>query len=341
MVESDARKKSGKTAVAKQLSSYQICLILVASIGINFSPWLHSASQGEITKSAVQTTSSEPHRFEAQLSRYNKQSEPEKDEEAAIEAVAQGIEFIRANDVAAAIQSFERATSLNPSLVAAHYNLGLAFRQDGQLQAAADSFWRAIQADPSFVLGYVNLGAALLEGDNSDQAKDYLLRALELDPELGIAHYNIGLLHQKEGNLAAAFASFRQGLTQSDSAARSHYQIGLLYLSQQQYGDAQKAFENALELDRNYAEAYYNLGVSFVQQNVPVSAITAFDNAIGLQPNFAHAYYAKALVLKELQRYEEAEELLTRASNLYLTQGNSEWATIAQSQITSIEDQQK
>ncbi len=150
----------------------------------------------------------------------------------------------------------------------------------------------------------------------------------------------MGLLHRREDNLEAAFAAFNQGLTQSASAAKSHYQIGLIYLSQQQYSSAQNAFENALKLDESYTEAHYNLGVSFVRQSSPVTAIIAFNNAIELQPTFAHAYYAKALALVDLQRYEEAKETLSTASNIYLTQGNAQWATIAQHQITFIENLQ-
>ena len=85
--------------------------------------------------------------------------------------MAEGSAHWRGSDATRA--SFQQAARLDPGLVPAHYNLGLALRQQGQLQPAADAFYRAIQVDPNFALGYANLGAALLEGKNLQQARDF------------------------------------------------------------------------------------------------------------------------------------------------------------------------
>ncbi len=310
----------------KRSKHYRACLILLASMGMSVAPLLQLAqakpAQAEPINHSKQSDSPASTPISAEADR----------------ALTEGLDSIRQGDVTAAIASFETAVSLDPSSAAAHYNLGLALRQNNQLQAAASAFWEATQADPEFVLAYVNLGAALLEGDSLDQAEPYLTRALELDPELGLTHFNIGLLRKRQGNLESAFESFRSAIAYSPSAPESHYQIGLLYQQQQQYDQAQIAFQNAIDIDYRYPEAHYNLGVTFIRRNSPETAILAFTRATELQPMFGHAHYAIGLALADLQRYGEAQERLQTAANIYISQGNAQWANNAQSQITQIQN---
>ena len=53
---------------------------------------------------------------------------------------------------------------------------------------------------------------------------------------------------------------------------------------------------------------------------------------------FGHAHYAKGLALADLQRYEEAQTELQSAANIYIAQGNAQWANNAQTQIAQIEN---
>ena len=66
-------------------------------------------------------------------------------------------------------------------------------------------------------------------------------------------------------------------------------------------------------------------------------AVSEFEQAFTQAPEFAHAYYAQGLALADLTRYSEAKTQLRTAINLYIAQGNAEWANIAQRQIAYIE----
>lgn len=62
---------------------------------------------------------------------------------AAVQWMNQGLQSLQQGKVADAIIAFRQASQLDPDLAAAHYNLGLALRQQGQIQLAADAFYRA------------------------------------------------------------------------------------------------------------------------------------------------------------------------------------------------------
>ncbi|NES85656.1 MAG: tetratricopeptide repeat protein, partial [Moorea sp. SIO2B7] len=56
----------------------------------------------------------------------------------AVEKLNKGLEFIQQGKLNEAIALFREAAKLDPRLAPAHYNLGLALRQQGKLQPAAD-----------------------------------------------------------------------------------------------------------------------------------------------------------------------------------------------------------
>jgi tetratricopeptide (TPR) repeat protein len=117
---------------------------------------------------------------------------------AAQQLFQQGVTFIQNQQLDGAIERFQQAIALDPQLVPAQYNLGLALRQKGDIQGAATAFYRTIQIKPDWALAYANLGAALLEGGNLPQAQEYLERAIVLDPQSAIGYYNLGLVYQQQ-----------------------------------------------------------------------------------------------------------------------------------------------
>jgi len=97
-------------------------------------------------------------------------------------------------------------------------------------------------------------------------------------------------------------------------------------------------FEQALALSPDYAKAHYGRGVSLTQQGELETAIAAFETASTYLPDFGHARYAQGLALANLARYDEARAQLQVAINLYVSQGNPEWATAAQQQLNRLEN---
>jgi tetratricopeptide (TPR) repeat protein len=55
---------------------------------------------------------------------------------------------LKAGELQAAIDFFERAIGLDPEHALAHYNLGLALQKKGNLAAAQAAFARANKLDP-------------------------------------------------------------------------------------------------------------------------------------------------------------------------------------------------
>ena len=71
---------------------------------------------------------------------YAQSAPPSATNAAAEAALNQGLVLIEQGQVDGALAQFQQAAALDPNLAAAHYNIGLALRQNGQLQEAAAAF---------------------------------------------------------------------------------------------------------------------------------------------------------------------------------------------------------
>jgi Flp pilus assembly protein TadD len=127
-------------------------------------------------------------------------------------------------DLVLAEKCYQRAIELEPSLAAAHTNLGnLAYRR-GTADDARRFYQRALDLDPDQPEARFNLANLLDQLGETDLALAELLAVCSRHPSFADAHYNLGLLLYRLGGLAQARHHLGQYLaldSSSDWAARA------------------------------------------------------------------------------------------------------------------------
>lgn len=93
-----------------------------------------------------------------------------------------------------AIQLCRRAVSVNPDHVAAHYNLGQAYRRVDNPREALASFRRVVSLQPGYAEAWDNLGYQLQEQGDSEGAIAAYREALRLRPDLSGTRYLLAAL---------------------------------------------------------------------------------------------------------------------------------------------------
>ncbi|MEK7282372.1 MAG: tetratricopeptide repeat protein [Acidobacteriota bacterium] len=83
-----------------------------------------------------------------------------------------------------AIQDFARAAALNPRLLLAHFNMGVALGTTGRYAEAADALTRALSIDPYNAPAHYHLALALAAAQRPDQARREYERLWLLDAGL-------------------------------------------------------------------------------------------------------------------------------------------------------------
>lgn len=176
-----------------------------------------------------------------------------------------GLEALAALDYDAAIDQFQAAIALDPSLAGAHFNLGVAYEELGDLQAAQAAYEQALEQDDQLLIARYRLANLLLDDGQLDggfRVVDVGLRMLQRGPldldeaaqdrlsfllltTRGRAYYLLG----SATDLALAEADLRQALTFKASVpfpAEAYYVLALVYDALEQPDAAYQAWLDVL-----------------------------------------------------------------------------------------------
>lgn len=107
-------------------------------------------------------------------------------------------------DLKMAEECYRRALDLEPSIAAAHTNLGNIHYERGDLAEARAAFEHALELEPSQPEARFNLGNLLEDLGETELAIAELRRVCSMSPSFADAHYNLGVLLAKVGGVAQA-----------------------------------------------------------------------------------------------------------------------------------------
>jgi Flp pilus assembly protein TadD len=107
-----------------------------------------------------------------------------------------GVSLARAQQLAKALENFNKALALDPSYFAAHANAGIALMELGRAEEAIPHFEAVTQANPNSPISHNNLGNALARTGRLPEARAEFVHALQLDPGFQPARGNLDRLDQ-------------------------------------------------------------------------------------------------------------------------------------------------
>ncbi|MEI6608490.1 MAG: tetratricopeptide repeat protein [Deltaproteobacteria bacterium] len=116
----------------------------------------------------------------------------------------------------------------------AHYNLGLALKDQGKMEEAINEFRKTINIKPSSADAHNNMGIILeMHFKKYDEAIYHYRQALQIDSSNPGTHFNLGIALAKNGEVKESIKNFRLAINLKPD-----------------YEQAQKALKLALELEK-------------------------------------------------------------------------------------------
>jgi len=98
-----------------------------------------------------------------------------------------------------ALAAYQQALALDPTLAAAHVNLGQLHHARQGYREAESHYRSALAIEPDDPIASFNLGVVLEDMARLKDAESAYRQALAADPNFADAHYNLGLLYESRG----------------------------------------------------------------------------------------------------------------------------------------------
>jgi tetratricopeptide (TPR) repeat protein len=110
-----------------------------------------------------------------------------------------------------------------------YFTEGLLLQKQNKLAAAIASYGKSVSADPTFASAYYNLAIAYRDSNQPDRALDNYELALMASPKLSSARINYAILLQQEGYTADAVREYESYLQDTPNDASVHWAVATLY----------------------------------------------------------------------------------------------------------------
>jgi tetratricopeptide (TPR) repeat protein len=144
-------------------------------------------------------------------------------------------------------------------------NIGIALLEQFKHKEAADAFRRALQLDPGLVTARINLGIALFNVPDLPAAQKELQAAIAAAPTAPQPHYVLGLAAKTQNRTEEAIAEFQRVLQIDPNDVGANVNLGQLYAQQRKYQEAIAVLRLAIAAEPYNATGLYNLGTSLMR----------------------------------------------------------------------------
>lgn len=158
-------------------------------------------------------------------------------------------------DADAAPQAIEPETTDAATATVAyrHFLDGCVAEDAGDLASAEHRYRLAVELEPSLAAAHTNLGNLLHRAGDLAGARAAYERALELEPTQAEARYNLANVHEDHGALELAIAELRRVCAVAPDFADAHYNLGLLLARVGGVDQARTHLARYVELDGSSA----------------------------------------------------------------------------------------
>jgi tetratricopeptide (TPR) repeat protein len=203
-------------------------------------------------------------------------------------------------------RSLLRALEVQHDFAAAHFELGLTYRDQENFEDAADYFQLAVHFAPDMATAWFELGGALAKLERMDAAQEAYREGLARDSRDGAAWLGLGNVHKSAGDLSAAIACYRSAVTCDPASPDAQCRLGYALYKAGHYAESRQCFDAALAVRPGMVEARHNLSLLLLDTGQADEALSGFQQVLTANPAIIESRACVAHALRDLGRLDEA-----------------------------------
>src|SRR5438876_6712278 len=213
-----------------------------------------------------------------------------------------GQEALKQGEFTRATEEFRSVLALDPTLVEAEVNLGLAYHSLSEYDLAVRHLTKALPARPNLLAPNVIVGMDYVKLGFPDKALSFLQHALKLDPSNREARQALASCYLGQENFRSAAEEFRQIAVLDPDKAAAWFKLGHEYLDL----SARLAYRGA-HLYRESAWGHRFLGDLLLQRSRWEDAIKEYRKALDAEPRQSGLHTSLGQAFLHAAKLEQAE----------------------------------
>ena len=214
-----------------------------------------------------------------------------------------------------ALAHFDKALSLNPTMVYALLNKALLIRQN-DIQEALKFIQKTIKLKADFWEGFFQLGVTYRLLEKYKQSEEYLKKALELCSGFAPLWNAYGLTLVKLGKTDEAIACFDKAIAVNAFYDEAYFNKATSLEALGKIDEAEKSYRDAIRCNPSFIDALNNLGALLYSQSRLTEALDLYRNVIIIDNKNKNACFNIALILDDLNDYQQAAGLYLNVLSL-------------------------
>lgn len=218
-----------------------------------------------------------------------------------------------AKDYATAAKDFQDFLEKKPDYAPVHFQLGYTYTALGQSAQAVQEYQKAVDLDPSMAEAQLNLGLSLLQSDPA-AAIEPLSKAVALKPNQIEANLALGAAYERTNKPADAERFDAIAVKLDPKNFEAHAALARVLLQQKKADQAETEFRAALEIQPDYAPGHLGLSQSLTLQGKSDAAAEELKKYSALRPNDPISQLDQAALLAKAGKDDEALAALDAAA---------------------------
>lgn len=221
-----------------------------------------------------------------------------------------GLSHYYRNEIEQAMNQFQKALDVNPSLTRARVHYAMALLSKKRVDDSIKELKKVLAQDNDDAFAHNVLGSAYLAKGNHEEGMAELNRALALDPSLADVHVKKGLLAMQHGKGQEAESELEAAVRIKPEAQDARRMLVLYHINNNQPAKAIEVLKKGIQSGNSDAISYYLMAESYLRQNNRNDAAIYYQKTKEMDPKFELAYLRLAAIYFEQDQQERSAQEL-------------------------------
>ena len=221
--------------------------------------------------------------------------------------------YLKNEDTDLAIHHYARLCELDPHEMDLHLTLAALLLKSGDHDGAIQQYEIALTLEPDNWEAHADTVSAYEESGLIREAIEHLHKMIDNGADFANTRLRLGDLYARIGDDVAAMAHYQQALALCPDYLEGNVKIATQHLRAGRHDDAAQAFSRALEINDRLLSAYVGIGVCQHSQGRTEEALASLDMARNIEPNSTLLFSEVARMQLKAAASAEADAYLAAA----------------------------